>query len=549
MLLSRESDTSSLFPAGAIAFVIGALTVRPAPRELEGPGGLVALEPRVMQVFLVLARAGTAVVCREALLASCWPGVVVGDDALNRAIAELRKALRKAGAGINVETIPKTGYRLSHESPQPAPEPDAQTIGPEQGDPAPAFAPVADALAHSPRLPRRGLLFALAASAAGLGAWATWRGAVADRDSRAEALVVQAAAVMRDDRWGTIDPMVLLREAIRLRPGHAKAWGLYTLASRDFARSAAERPAFAAISDCRAAAKRTLAIDPRQVDALTALATLEPFYANWLASEQRLLDLVERFPDQEAPMAAIADLYASTGRAADNLRVRSRLSEIEPTSLRYALDALAASWMAGDRIQQALRWEHVLQTWPADNAEIINFRFEYLGFTGHPAQALDLTSRGGNPGTNAPLVFEAHVAAFSALAGRGTVDAAIDAALAAARHRQSSAMQMIPLLAFLGAVDQAFAVADGYYLDRGPVKVPHSFGKAQPSIDEMRDRNTTWLFAPASRSLWPDPRFRSLCTEIGLVDYWRSAGVRPDVPGMALALTRMPGGAHHDESA
>ena len=361
MLFSSELDTSSLFPAGAIPFTIGALTVRPAPRELEGPGGLVAIEPRVMQVFLVLSRAGTAVVSREALLASCWPGMVVGDDSLNRAIAELRKALRRAGAGINVETIPKTGYRLSHESSQPVPLPgQSETIGPRQGDLAPAS--VASALPRSSRSRRRALLFTLAASAAGLGAWATWRGAVSERDSRVEALVVQAAAVMRDDRWGTIDPMVLLREAIRLRPGHAKAWGLYTLASRDFARSAAEPPAFAAISDCRAAARHALAIDPQQVDALTALATLEPFYANWLPSEQRLLDLVRRFPDQEAPMVAIADLYVSTGRTADNLRVRSRLSEIEPTSLRYALDALAAAWMASDRMQQALRLEHVLRT-------------------------------------------------------------------------------------------------------------------------------------------------------------------------------------------
>lgn len=533
MLLSRELDTSSLFPAGAIPFTVGALTVRPAPRELEGPGGKVAIEPRVMQVFLVLSQAGTAVVSREALLASCWPGVVVGDDSLNRAIGELRKALRRVGAGINVETIPKTGYRLSHESPQPVVRPGhPQAMAAEQGDTAPA---AANALPHPARFPRRALLFTLAASAAGLGAWATWRGAVGERDSRAEALVDQAAAVMRDDRWGAIDPMVLLREAIRLRPGHAKAWGLYTLASRDFARSIAEPPAFAAISDCRAAARQALAIDPQQVDALTALATLEPFYANWLPSEQRLLELVRRFPDQEAPMDAIAELYASTGRTSDNLRVRSRLSEIEPTSLRYALDALAAACMASDPIQQARRLAHVLRTWPADNAEIVNFHFEYLGFTGHPAQALDLVKRGGNPGANAPLVFEAQVAAFSALAGRGTMDAAIEASLAAARHRQSSAMQMIPLLAFLGAVDQAFAVADGYYLDRGPVKVPHRFGMAQPSIDEMRDRNTTWLFAPPSRSLWPDPRFRALCTEIGLVDYWRSAGVRPDVPGLVLA--------------
>lgn len=531
MLKPRALETSSLVSAGAIPFTIGALAVRPAPRELEGPGGVVTLEPRVMQVFLALSGAGTDVVSRDALLAACWPGMVVGDDSLNRAVAELRKALRQADAGINVETIPKTGYRLSLEVPQAGVTPEPTPV-----DPAPAApsAMVAEAASRWSRSARRTVLFAMGASAAGLGAWAARRWAVADGDARAEALVMQAAAVMRDDRWGTIDPMVLLREAIRLRPRHAKAWGLYTLASRDIARSATEPPAFAAISDCQVAAKQALALDSRQVDALTALATLEPFYANWLQSERRLLDLVQRFPDQEAPMVEIADLYASTGRSADLLRVRSRLAKMEPTSLRYALEGVAAAWRAGDRSQQTLRLSHILETWPPDNAETREFQFRLLGFTGHPAQALDLVQSQGNPAANAPLVFEAQVAAFSALAGRGTVDAAIQASLAAARYRQSSAVQMIPLLAFIGAVDEAFAVADGYYLARGPVKVPHRFGKAQPSIVEMRDRNTAWLFAPPARPLWQDPRFRWLCKEIGLIDYWRSAGVRPDLPGMAL---------------
>lgn len=532
MTISTQQETSNPAPAGASLFTVGALTVRPASRELAGPGGLVALEPRVMQVFLALSQAGTEVVSRDALLALCWPGIVVGDDSLNRAIAELRKALRSAGAGINVETIPKTGYRLSHDAPRSDASPDPEPLGPARAVPPDA---VVDASPRPAWPSRRSVLFALATGAAGLGAWSIRRRAVADEEARVKALVIQAAGVMRDDRWGTIDPMVLLREAIRLRPGHAKAWGLYTLASRDVARDAAEPPAFAAVADCQVAARRTLALDPEQVDALTALATLEPFYGNWLQSERRLLDLVQRFPDAEAPMVEMADLYASTGRTADHLRARARLAEIEPTSLQYAIRALIASSIAGDRAQLTRRLNDVLRTWPAENAEIKEFLFEFLGFSGHPAQALDLVKSSGNPGRNAPLVFEAHVAAFSALAGRGTVDAAVEASLAAARYRQSSAVQMIPSLAFLGAVDQAFAVAEGYYLDRGPMKVPHKFGRAQSSIVDMRDRDTVWLFVPHGRSLWRDTRFRALCQEIGLIDYWRSAGIEPDVPGMALA--------------
>lgn len=522
-MLNQAQATPIPSSAGAPVFTVGALTVRPAPRELEGPGGAVALEPRVMQVFLALSDAAPEVVSRTALLARCWPRTVVGEDSLNRAIAELRKALRRAGAGVHVETIPKTGYRLSFEAPQP---PAAPAV-------PPAIAPAPPS--HRPLTARRALLLAMTgASAAWLGIGADRRWAVGNDDARAESLVMQAAAVMRDDRWGTIDPLVLLREAIRLRPRHAKAWGLYALACRDMARSAAEPPAFAAISDCQVAARHALALDSRQADALTALATLEPFYANWLQSERRVSDLAQRFPDEEAPMVELGEIYASTGRSADNLRIRARLAALEPTSLRHALDALAAAFVAGDRKEQTLRLTHILQTWPADNAELRQFQFQLLGFTGHPAQALDLIRSEGDPGINAPLVFPAQLAAFKALAGLGTVEAAVEASLAAARYRQSSAVQVIPLLAFLGAADDAFAVAEGYYLGRGPVKVPYRFGRAEPSLVEMRERLTTWLFVPMARSLWHDPRFRALCHDIGLIDYWRSAGIAPDVPGMAL---------------
>ena len=60
-MLNQGQETPILSTATASIFTVGALTVRPAPRELEGPGGVVALEPRVMQVFLVLSGAGTEV--------------------------------------------------------------------------------------------------------------------------------------------------------------------------------------------------------------------------------------------------------------------------------------------------------------------------------------------------------------------------------------------------------------------------------------------------------------------------------------------------------
>ena len=73
-------------------FRLGDLQVRPAVRGLAGPGGTETLEPRVMQVLVALARAGGEVVSRDGLIASCWEGRIVGEDAIQRCIARLLEA-------------------------------------------------------------------------------------------------------------------------------------------------------------------------------------------------------------------------------------------------------------------------------------------------------------------------------------------------------------------------------------------------------------------------------------------------------------------------
>src|SRR5690348_18255390 len=72
-------------------FTLGLAAVSPSSRTIAGPGGTADVEPRVMQVLVVLAEADGQVVTREALFQRCWGGVFVGDDSLNRAIAAVRK--------------------------------------------------------------------------------------------------------------------------------------------------------------------------------------------------------------------------------------------------------------------------------------------------------------------------------------------------------------------------------------------------------------------------------------------------------------------------
>src|SRR5262245_45519492 len=95
-------------------FQLGGMTVRPSTREIVFAGGREVIEPRVMEVLLVLARAQGEVVSRDRLVEECWEGRVVSEDAINRVISRVRRLSNlTSGRDFTLETIPKVGYRLA----------------------------------------------------------------------------------------------------------------------------------------------------------------------------------------------------------------------------------------------------------------------------------------------------------------------------------------------------------------------------------------------------------------------------------------------------
>ena len=84
-----------------------------ATNELGRAGDTMRIEPKAMEVLMVLAGRAGQVVSRDELLAAVWPGVVVGDEALTQSIIKLRRALGdNPRAPSYIETISKRGYRL-----------------------------------------------------------------------------------------------------------------------------------------------------------------------------------------------------------------------------------------------------------------------------------------------------------------------------------------------------------------------------------------------------------------------------------------------------
>jgi DNA-binding winged helix-turn-helix (wHTH) protein/Tol biopolymer transport system component len=94
-------------------FSLGLLRVRPSARLVSIGERTETVEPRVLQVLVLLARAAGQVVSREQLIDRCWGGRIVGDDAVNNAIVKVRAlAALSDEPAFEIETIPRVGYRL-----------------------------------------------------------------------------------------------------------------------------------------------------------------------------------------------------------------------------------------------------------------------------------------------------------------------------------------------------------------------------------------------------------------------------------------------------
>ena len=203
-------------------FDLGGTRVLPSRLLLEGPAATVPLERRVMEVLLAFVDADGAVLSRDELLERCWPGVVVGDDAVHRVIGGLRKAAAATGGSFVIETIPRIGYRLKAKASLEA------EVAPEAVDGAePPGVPqaVAATTPEPPRVSRRWLL-AGGAAALAAGGLAWWRFGAPTTNPESTRLIEEARVALRP---GTPDAhreaIALIERALTIAPHDAACMG------------------------------------------------------------------------------------------------------------------------------------------------------------------------------------------------------------------------------------------------------------------------------------------------------------------------------------
>ena len=111
----NTSDDNALTMRSA-PFVLERWRVEPESRQLQhlDSGELRSLEPRLMRLLTLLAATPGRVLTRESLIEELWPRVIVNENSLTRAVSELRRKLETNSTSAPlIDTIPKTGYRLS----------------------------------------------------------------------------------------------------------------------------------------------------------------------------------------------------------------------------------------------------------------------------------------------------------------------------------------------------------------------------------------------------------------------------------------------------
>ena len=97
-----------------LGFRLGPWQVEPPRGTITGPDGETRhLEPKVMEVLVILAGAPGALVTRDRLIDSVWGGQPGADQLLTHAVSLLRRALDdRRDRPAYIETVPKRGYRL-----------------------------------------------------------------------------------------------------------------------------------------------------------------------------------------------------------------------------------------------------------------------------------------------------------------------------------------------------------------------------------------------------------------------------------------------------
>lgn len=520
-------------------FTIGRLLVRPSHREIVSPGGLPEIqEPRVMQVLVALYRAGGGILSRDDLVHQCWEGRIVGDDAINRVMSRLRRAAHEAGDAFRIETVTKVGYRLVTNI--TGQEPSEGVVWPDVVAAREGHAPVPamgdgmvagdGAASRRPMITRRILVGGGVAVGGGAALWwALRRDPLAPPTPEVAALMAAGTTAIRQiTADGDSQARGLFRRVTELAPDYAQGWAsLAVVYGNEYHyRGPAE------VADLRTrtreARARAIALDPGNDYAAVAGAALHD-YNDWIEVEGLLKKPLLRRRHDDILLCLAGRQIARVGRLRDAADMLGRAANAE-TSPQLMFDLINWQWGAGrldDTDRSLLRARQLFPrhfaVWFAD--------FYYKLYTDRIPEAIAMADDVVNRPLGVADVEIDNAARYARaiqLRDAAQIDQIINEQRANAHLACGYAENAMGYAASLGRLDDAFAIAEAYYLNRGfrvpDIRFPHSQG----TYTRFGDRRTWYLFMPPTAAMRRDPRFAGLLRDIGLERYWAVTNNMPD---------------------
>ena len=487
-------------------FRVGSAQVRPATREVVCGARREILEPRMMQVLVALADANGEILSRDDLVALCWGGRAVTDDAINRVLSRLRIVGRRVGA-YRIETIVKVGFRLV---PTGADRLHGTADAPGASD--------------GGRIDRRTIL----GGAAALGAIATaalllhrssHRPSSEARDLFERGELAQREGMLDETRQA----ISFFEQSVQIDPSYADAWGALALSYDHLLEGAPDTEVAGLPERIRSAAARALQLEPSNADAQLALASIPPTYRNWAWKESALRALARRFPRHWLIHGRLAVLLYQVGRFSEGIEFHKQALAID-RMLPIAYASMSQAMLNAGRLQEAqAQLDRAHQLWPA-HPVLWQTRYDFLIFSGRPDAAASFI---GDPdslpsGFGAPEVAP-RLRLARALETRlpADIETSIDDFHKSALADVAAIPYSAAIFSLFDRFDLTFDSLERYYFNIG------TFGRSAP-ISKFTRRTTDWLFSPPMAQVRPDARFGSLLKRTGIADYWSASHTLPD---------------------
>lgn len=332
-------------------------------------------------------------------------------------------------------------------------------------------------------------------------------------DNSALSAVLQTNDMIRDTQGADWAQMLDRTQSIVARsPNFAFGHSLQAVAYRIAAENVGVPERAKAFTDAaRKEANLTLKLDPEDAGAYTVLSDFDA-----LKLGEREAILTRGLKLARHPKQPVAALYSSEARLLNNVGRQNEALSFQLVA--YATDQwgapktaqLARAYANLGNLSAARSWlQKGIRLWP-NHSGVRRAERYIVGFYGTPADALSMLNRTDPqfaPNGRAETVWRTFIEARAAH-GRRLSFAAIRDIRDAMNEGAIPPEYGIMMVAALGESRQAIDLANS-------------------SLEKLRLES--WiLFAPATRDMRQDPGFTALASRLGLIQYWRDTGKRPD---------------------